>query len=315
MKTPLILALFISLPTHAAIFGSDDRVPLLPTSPLRELGRATAVAVLSANIEPDDATPGTYKIDAGTLDGYLCPGERFEKDQSLSYACSGFLVAPDLMVTAGHCASNTGETRDEPAMYCEAFGWLFDYQQNAKGEIQARGIPADKYYKCKKIIFAVRDETAPFRDFALVQLDRPVLGRTPLKIADVTEKVSGALHMIGYPMGTPMKLTSNARVLLDDPTRQSFVTTLDAFEGNSGSAVLNARGEIVGILTGGTPAQSTYRREGEQCERYNRCDDQGQNCLLPDKDTGAFPGFQGTGSEVQRIAPVLELLKARASLR
>lgn len=309
MKVTLLFLLLFSASAQGAIFGTDDRVPLLPTSPLKELGRATAVAVLSANIEPDEATPGTYKIDAGTLDGYLCPNERFSKDQSLSYSCSGFLVAPDLMVTAGHCMSNTGEVKDEPEMYCAAYGWLFDYQQDANGQIQARGIPADKYYKCKKIVFAVKDEAAPFRDFALVQLDRPVVGRTPLKIADPAVKVSGSLQMIGYPMGTPMKLSPNARVLFDEPTRQSFVTNLDAFEGNSGSAVLNQRGEAVGILVGGTPALSTFRREGEQCERYNRCDDEGQNCVVPDKDTGAFPGFQGTGSEVQRIAPVLELLK------
>jgi V8-like Glu-specific endopeptidase len=305
----LLCGLLSASSAHAAIFGSDDRAPLLASSPKAELGRATAVAVLSANIEPDEAAPGTYKIEVDNLSGLLCKGERFAADQSMSYACSGFLVAPDLIATAGHCMVNVGESINEPGMYCEAFGWLFDYQQGDSGVARTRGIPAENFYKCKKIIYAVRDEAAPFRDYALVQLERPVVGRTPLKLADPAKKVSGLLHMIGYPLGTPMKLTSNGMVTHDDPARQSLVTNLDAFEGNSGSAVFNAQNEVLGILVGGNPSQAYFARSGESCSRYNHCDLLGKSCEKSDGEKLNFPGFDQFGSEVQRIAPILELMK------
>lgn len=136
----LILFFLIPLHAHAAIFGKDDRTDVTPHSVFSILGRSVAVAVLSANIEPSTTKMGTFKLNTDTLDGLLCPDERFAQDPSLSYSCSGFLVAPDLLVTAGHCQVNTGESRNEPGMYCEAFGWLFGYQRDASGNVSSTWI-------------------------------------------------------------------------------------------------------------------------------------------------------------------------------
>jgi hypothetical protein len=46
-----------------------------------------------------------------------------------------------------------------------------------------------------------------------------------------------------------------------------------------------------------------------KCDYYNRCDENGDNCLLPDLNPRILPGFQRTGSEVQKIGPVLEMLR------
>lgn len=304
MKT---LAFFFVVSAQAALFGADDRVAMTPSSPHREQARATAVAVLSSLIGPSEKKLGTYKLDADSLSGFLCEDERFSKDPSLSYACSGFLVAPDLLVTAGHCMVNTGESRHDTDKYCAAYGWLFDYQASAEGHVALDGIPAENYVKCKEVIYAVRDERAPFRDFALVRLEHPVAGRKPFPMAAVAK--GDSLSMIGYPFGSPQKLSWHGRVKLDDPQRPSFLTTLDAFEGNSGSVVFNARGEAVGILVAGTPSANTVKDIGKQCDRYNRCDENGENCVAPDNDTSLFPGYQGVGSEVQRIDAIQDLLK------
>lgn len=299
-----ILLLLAPLFAHAAIFGADDREPLPPGSPRFEASRSVALAILTSNFK--ESSPGKLKLEPGKMSEFLCPTEKFATDPSMSYACTGFLVGPDLIATAGHCMVNTGESRNEPAMYCEAFSWLFDYRNEADGHVQLDDVPADRLYKCKQVIYAVKDEQAPFRDFALVQLDREVKGRTPFKLA---ENTGGPYHMMGHPLGAPLKLSRGSLLLKNDRSRESFLTNLDAFEGNSGSPVLNAKSEVVGILVGGTPSQSFFEPAGRGCSVYNRCAENGISCALPDKDTTIFPGYQGVGSEVQRIAPVQKLIE------
>jgi hypothetical protein len=267
------------------------------------------VAVLSTLIEPSAAKPGTLRLLTERLDDFVCRDERFASDPTLPYACSGFLVAPDLLVTAGHCMVNAGESRHDTDLYCGAYGWLFDYRAGDDGAVALDGIPRENFVKCREVIYAVRDEKAPWRDYALVRLERAVPDRTPFPLAAAAPAPGEKLTMLGHPFGTPLKASPGARVTLDDPARASFLTTLDAFEGNSGSVVLNERGEAVGILVGGTPSANTVKDEAQGCERYNRCDENGRACSADDPDPSVLPGWQGVGSEVARIAPIAELLK------
>lgn len=308
MKHFALLLALASLPAQAAIFGPDDRTPVQPNSAAQKLARATAVAVLSANEIP--GTNGTFSLDTSKLGDMFCKEEKFSQDPSLSYACTGFLVAPDLLVTAGHCAVNTGESHHETQTYCKTFSWLFDYQNGVGGAApQLTDIPNDKLYRCRETIYAVKDEKLPFRDFALIRLDRPVVGREPLKLATGGITNDDVLSMIGYPLGTPAKLSRGGRILLNNTERTAFVTSLDAFQGNSGSPVFNKNDEVVGILVSGYPSDSYFKEEGKSCYRYNRCDENGQNCLKPDFDFTPFPDYQTTGSDVQRIEQVIEMIK------
>lgn len=308
----LFALLAITSSAFGAIFGIDNRISIQPNFPQAELARSTAVAVLSSNVE---IVNGRLVLDTNPLSDFVCKEERFSADPSLSYACTGFLVAPDLIATAGHCMVNTGVSEHETDAYCEAFSWLFDYSANSDGITPTTILDPAKHYRCKEVVYAIKEETAPFRDFALVQLERPVLDRKPLKLAagDVLDNTS--LSMIGYPLGAPAKLSPNAKILLNNKSRQSFVTNLDAFEGNSGSPVFNAKQEVVGILIAGTPSNSYYTDAKKGCDVYNRCDENGNNCSLPDLDTSVFPGFQQTGSEVQRISPIVELVKSLGALK
>jgi hypothetical protein len=295
--------------SSAAIFGVDTRQYAVLNTPGGERARATAVAVLSTNFSRSDS--GLIHLETDPLDQFLCRDEKFSSDPSLSYSCTGFLVAPDLLVTAGHCAVNTGESRHETATYCEAFAWLFDFQVDPSGKVQLTGISPDKLYSCKEIVYAIREERPPYRDFAVIRLDREVNDRVPYKISREPLDTTGPLSMIGYPLGTPAKLSQDARVLLNDDSRENFITNLDAFEGNSGSPVFNAGGEVVGILTGGTPEISLIPEPHLQCQRYNVCEEGGANCKSPDLDVDSIADFQTTGSIVQRIDRVLPYLNTK----
>ena len=141
--------------------------------------------------------------------------------------------------------------------------------------------------------------------------DQAVTDRTPFTLSTGSLNSHEALSMIGYPLGFPTQVATNGYILFNDATRDSFFTNLDAFEGNSGSPVLNAKNEVVGILVGGTPSISFVKVLRRQCVRFNACTSTGENCLLPEDHD--FERIQNVGSEVQRIKPVLELLEKQNS--
>lgn len=300
----LFSVILIAVRTHAAIFGSDTRAAVTPASPANQYGRSVAIAVLSALWS--ESAPG--QIDLATDTNRLCTSERFAQAPALAYSCTGFLVGPDLIATAGHCMINVGEDHNETQTYCQVYSWLFDYQTSDSGTTPVKGIAEDKLYHCKQVIYAIREEHAPYRDYALVQLDRSVQGRTPFALSDQPLASNISLSMIGFPLGAPETLSSDGHVLLNDSSRQSFITNLSALEGNSGSPVFDPHGQVVGILIGGTPSQSDFSDPSAGCEHLNVCSLDGSTCALP--DTQIFDGFQRTGSEVQRIQPLLDLLKS-----
>ncbi len=301
----VILTSLLSLGSASgAIFGIDDRRPLAPWTGEQIYGRAVALALLSSNFEIN--TEGEVKLLTEPLSRFMCHDEKFAHDPSLAYSCTGFLVAPDLIVTAGHCMVNTGESRNETETYCKAFVWLFDYKNNSSGKFDPSKVKSEQIYRCKQVVYAVNDEREPYRDYALVQLDRPVVDREPLPLLPRKMFVGQSLAMIGFPLGSPMKVSTNATVLLSNEKRESFITNLDAAEGNSGSPVFGSQG-VVGILIAGTPSQS-FVDDKRGCRRMNRCNNDGTQCDLPDLDTSIFPGFQRVGSEVQRIKPILDLI-------
>jgi V8-like Glu-specific endopeptidase len=306
-STKLLFAIIIlvsSATASAAIFGADDRRAVAPWAGEQLYGRAVALALLSSNFEMNEA--GDVKLLTEPLSRFMCHDEKFAQDPSLDYSCTGFLVAPDLIATAGHCMVNTGEKRNETETSCKAYVWLFDYQTDVAGKFDPNKFKSEQIYRCKQVVYAVKDEHAPFRDYALVQLDRPVVDRVPLPLMSRRMFIGQPLAMIGHPFGAPLKVSTNANVLFNNEKRESFITNLDAVDGNSGSPVFGSEG-VVGLLVGGTPSQSLVR-DDSGCMRVNHCTNDGLQCDLPDKDSTIFPGFQRVGSEVQRIKPIVDLM-------
>ena len=170
----------------------------------------------------------------------LCTEERFFTQPTGAF-CTGFLVAPDVIVTAGHCIKES----DLPTAR-----FVFGFRMT-NPSVAITTFPQGDVYRGTTIISRVLDEMTG-EDYAVVRLDRAVANVAPLKfrtagrIADSTD-----IYVIGFPSGLPCKVSDNARVSGNSDTFV-FNGNLDTYGGNSGSPVFNrVTHEVEGILVRG----------------------------------------------------------------
>ncbi|MFZ8934157.1 MAG: trypsin-like serine peptidase [Bacteriovoracaceae bacterium] len=188
----------------------------------------------------------------------LCEDERFF-NQKIVGDCTGFLISPDVIATAGHCV------KDE--FYCEHFLWVFDYKLKDPFDLDYNSIQSKNIYKCSKILKSVYNTKSQI-DYALIQLDRIVPDRGPLKLRESGSVKRGAkLAVIGHPSGLAQKFAAGAQVIRNDH-QNFFSANLDAFQRNSGSPVFNEEtGLVEGILVrGDTDYKFDYK---SKCQRVN----------------------------------------------
>ena len=250
------------------IYGVDDRLDYyqIASSTWKGLARSTVALFFDYTLQPPSSPWNpNEKLDMSLhsyQDSYsLCSTERFH-DQSTGAFCSGSLIGPDLIMTAGHCV--------EDQRSCEETAFVFDFRyDNAK--TPPTTAKAGNVYRCKKLVRSQVD-SGRGADFAIVQLDRKVTGRKPLAYRTKGEVQNGeSLAIIGHPAGLPLKMAGGAKVrntIFD----KFFVASLDSYGGNSGSAVFNVKTKKVeGILVRG---EMDYVYKGP-CRVSHRCTDDG----------------------------------------
>ncbi len=235
------------------IYGMDDRMDVFESSDslMKELSRATAAQILNSNLESNG---DSYTIKSTTLlEEGICQSEPFA-NQLAAANCSGFLVGADTLVTAGHCINAVTD--------CENHAWVFDFA-NRTEEKGSFSFDNSQVYRCTKII-AREKNSSTMNDFAVLKLDRPVTGRTPLKYRTAGKPSDDAVFtVIGHPSGLPLKITAAAD-MRDNTNPIYFSTNADTYGGNSGSAVVDSRTGIVeGILVRGD--QDYQQLENEKC--------------------------------------------------
>jgi hypothetical protein len=254
----------VPLGQRKVIYGNDDRKDVYEvTDPALLKAWDSTVLVVLANDLTDNGD-GTFTLRSIRFDADypLCPGEPFA-DQPVAGFCSGFLVGPDLVASAGHCITGPAE--------CSLTAFVFGYRMKGPQE-PVLTFPAADVYRCREIVSGrVPDGNADFVDWTVVRLDRPVAGHDPLSLRR-TGKVpdSQSVLVIGHPVGLPAKIAGGAFVR-ENADPGFFRANLDTYVGNSGSVVLNAATLVVeGLLVSG---EEDF--EGEQCLRSLRCPNSG----------------------------------------
>ena len=261
-----LVALALSFEAQAldkVVYGNDDRLDIFETTNNLHLELATSTAAMigsnSINMSGTEAT-----ISGSSLQSRgICATAKFAK-QVTAANCSGFLVADDLLVTAGHCIRSESD--------CKSWKWVFDFAVSDASETGATvKVPSSSVYGCSEIVSRELNGSNQ-NDFALIRLDRKVTDRAPLRIRTEGRIADKApLVVIGHPTGLPTKVSGGANVRTNSNDIY-FVANLDTFGGNSGSAVFDSdTGLVEGILVRGENDYSYDRTRG--CRVPQQCTD------------------------------------------
>ena len=168
-------------------------------------------------------------------------------------SCTGFLVAPDLILTAGHCIKDKTD--------CLKNMWILDYDKSQST------FSKDKIVYCKEIV----DSNAT-SDYALLRLTKSISDRAPLKIRR-TGKVNpeADFFVIGHPLGLP-KISTDQAILRGNLLNKTFTINSDTYSGNSGSPVIDSKTSLVeGVLIKGD--QDFEMDFVSLCQRSVHCDE------------------------------------------
>ena len=240
---------------QATIYGGDDleEVATVSDPSIRELARSVAVQMRATSI-----IFGSPFRSRSLRNAMVCSHERFI-DQPVLGTCTGFLVSETHLLTAGHCYLGG------PMNPCAEMSWVFDYEADgAATQFQAT---SDQVYGCRRLVeLSYRGDL----DYAIVELDRPVVGRTPLRLSS-SPRVSPlqTIFSIHSPRGLPLKY-STGFVRADD-SQNSFLSAIDLMRGSSGAPIFDAvTREVLGIVAQGDHDYETQEAP-EFCNAFKRC--------------------------------------------
>ncbi len=248
------------------IYGQEDgrrEVEDVESQRWRLFARSTAVQVEGKKFLRK-TSDGHFFLKSQPLQEFfnICPTEKYIKQNSIG-SCSGFLVASNLLLTAGHCIADQDD--------CDNMKWVFDYQKNKN---TGGFVDREDVYRCRAI---VNHNYNPYLksepDFSLIELDRTVLNRTPLKYRrQGLIKKRTPLVVIGNPTGLPTKIILGGKVFDNKKGEGYFVADTDTFLGSSGSAVFNEdTGLVEGLLVRGATDYVKSEKELD-CYISNRCE-------------------------------------------
>jgi hypothetical protein len=245
-----------------AIYDSDSRQDVLLSPPLSPI-HASAMLISKDRLRktPD----GKFEFRQFKLSqAYpLCEGEKFQ-DQVVLGFCSGVLVAPQVLLTAGHCL----RTQEDCQKTNVTFAFNFEKARQAS-------LRQEEIYSCSQILAREDTSIRGGHDFALIRLDRPVAGIRPVLLRSSKALTPNtAIVSLSYPLGLPLK-ADQGRISRNEIWSNFIEAEVDTFSGSSGSGLFTTAGELVGLLSRGSEdileddIQRVQKEGG--CLRFHRC--------------------------------------------
>lgn len=224
------------------IYGKDDRLESYEVvNPyLKEIADSGVALIKAKRLVLN--SKGNFKVLSTNFGRHhkLCQSEPF-REQNMAAFCSGFLIAPDKVLTAGHCIQDK--------IGCSTTRFVFDFKYTSASR-KPTILSKDQVYYCDEVLLKSIGQNGD--DYAVIKLNKKVKSRKPVMLNSFNDlKPDQQLAVIGHPVGLPQKIADNAFVR-DNTHPIFFRANLDTYQGNSGSPVVNVdTGLVEGMLIRG----------------------------------------------------------------
>jgi len=218
----------------------------------------------------------------------VCPGSKFYGEPTTFWGRSGVLVGSDLVMTAPHTDTFN------PQNFVVIFG--VENQGGTCGALDWTNIPADNVY------FAVEDTTTLNSygiygrwDYAVFRLDRPVIGRQPMRVRRSGQAAVGdSIILAGHPQRLTKKVDTAAlyrgefqvspwQFYFGDP----WFSNAHPYEGSSGSPVFNVKDEVLEAVVAGVMNGSWTLNQELGCVEMTHMDESDPNFVHRGRTNGA----------------------------
>jgi hypothetical protein len=255
--------------SEPVIYGVDNRSEALNyTSSVPNYYRLQATALLGSSTRVNcgsstcDLALTTWDDESiHPIDGLprrLCSDQSFWYQDRMVPGGSGFLVAPNLMLTAQHVLDEVP---------CGNLSIIFDFAVDS-GLLSPWSVPKTSVFTCNAV---VASSAASERDWALIRLDREVTNRVHFilrRSGEVSD--TQTLSTTGHPYSLPLKLAGGS--VLDNSDATYFTHNADVFGGNSGGPVFQSdTGVVEGIVSYGPEEWCTAADHGATCATDADC--------------------------------------------
>ncbi len=231
------------------VYGDDDRFDVYEETDIQRLQWAASTCGLVSEFQLLENPDGSFFLLTFdyTYAGLPACDEEPYGDQPTGPFCTGFMVGPDLIATAGHCFD---ESDLESARFLFGFGM-------ADETLAVTLFPPEQIYQGVEIVGRMLSGAD---DYAVIRVDRPITAQNavPFNIRrEGVVEIGENVGVIGHPSGLPLKIAFGENTKVKDNTADEYFTAnLDAQGGNSGAPVINAEtGSVEGILVRGTAIQ------------------------------------------------------------
>ncbi len=233
----------------------------------------------------------------------FCPTKNnyIHDDAQAISSCTSILIDEDKILTAGHCVdllNSCGEAGNGNMRFVFKFykNSLFTHEVENSATQQFYLPKKEDIYSCSRVLSYIYDTDAygllpsGSLEYAIVELDRKVTGRTPV-ILNFSKKINplklfneqASIYNLGFPIGYPLSLIDEATV--EHVSENYFSSNIDSFKGNSGGGVFKESDNLLMGIVSQIPRIRFSFDFQKECFNTYRCEG-GDNC---NQKTGVVP--------------------------